>query len=62
MSNYAKIIQHKYALAEIQKELNELKKLQPSEENARRIIDCEKRIREVRMAIRVLTKSYGFVA
>lgn len=62
MSNYQKILESKYVLAEIQKELNELKKLQPTEANGRRIVELEKRFKQVRISIDLMKRSYGFAA
>lgn len=62
MSNWQKIQQAKLVYADLHRELNELKKLEPSEANARRILDVEKRIRMTRISIQVMKRSYGFAA
>ena len=62
MSNYQKILESKMILAEIRKELNELKKLQPTEENGRRVLELEKRFHQVEISIKVMKRSYGFAA
>lgn len=62
MSNWQKIQQAKLVYSDLHRELNELKKLQPSEANARRILEIEKRIRMTRISIQVMKRSYGFAA
>lgn len=62
MSNYQKILETKYLIAETRKELNELKKLQPSEETAKRVLACEKRARELTTCAKMLARSYGFAS
>lgn len=62
MSKYETLQVWQTKVNEIHKELKALRKLNPSMENAKRILELEKVIREMTAAIRLYRKSNGFAA
>lgn len=62
MSHYAVVDSWKFVLADLHKELNALKKAEPTAENLAAVKDVEKRANEVANAIRLYKAAHGIAA
>ena len=62
MSHYDVINSWKFVLADLHKELNALKKAEPTAENLAAVKDVEKRANEVANAIRLYKAAHGIAA
>lgn len=60
--SYAKLTEMKFVLQSLRKELNELKKADPTDENLAAVNSIEKRAKEITAAIRVYAKAHGITA
>jgi len=56
---YAKLTEMKFVLQSLRKELNELKKADPTAENRATVNSIEKRAREITAAIRTFATAHG---
>ena len=62
MSHYAIVESWQYILAGLRKELNILKKAEPTEENLKQVNSIEKRAKELTLAIKQYKAAHGMAA
>ena len=62
MSHYERLISMKFSLQTLHKELNTLKKAEPTEENLAAVNAIEKKVREIQQARRTYAAAHGMAA